>query len=135
MSPLRKLIRNHMNAHADELAQQVTTDLRDVATVELQEQLDDHRLDIAMLKEDGLTDINRFCDEKLQELHEHSAGILEAVEEDTLDAFNVARDKFDEFVENQRKALRQELCKTERTHSTPRVRRSRSLPPVLSWLE
>lgn len=65
MSPLYRLILTHLTIHVDELAQQVTVELRDTADVELQEQLDDHRFEFAALLEDSLMEINRLCDAKL----------------------------------------------------------------------
>lgn len=128
--PLHKLILSHITAHADELAHQLSVDLHDVAAVELQEQLDDHRLKMTVLKEDGLMEINRFCDAKLQELDDHSAHLVESVETETTDAFHVAKDTFDQFVGERRKALAEKMLEFERSSSKSQSQsqRARSLP-------
>jgi F0F1-type ATP synthase membrane subunit b/b' len=147
MSPFHKLILSHLTDYADELAEQVTTDtlehatsLRDTADAELQEQLDDHRLEFAVLKEDGLMEMRRLCDAKLQELDERTTELVESVEQETADAYTAAREKLKELVGEQRMTLIKELLRLDselrQRQGSPTeepVRRARSVPLESGW--
>lgn len=115
LAPLHHLVRAHLTAHADSLAQQMTADLlehaselRNITDVDLKEDLDDHRVDVAMLKEDGLRDIDRAFDEKLDAFRENAEAIVESVEEETKAVFDEARERLEGWVEGERVKLRQE---------------------------
>jgi len=141
VSPLHKLILDRLTDHADELAKQVTietlehaADLRDVADAELEEQLDDQRLEFTALKEDGIMEMRRLCDANLQELDEHATKLIESVEQETEDAYTTVREKLDELVGEKKMTLVKEVLRLDselrRRRSPPEepIRRARSVP-------
>ncbi|KAJ4344384.1 uncharacterized protein N0V89_012124 [Didymosphaeria variabile] len=142
MSPLRRIIRNHLTTHADELAKQITMDthghaldLRDTADIELQEHIDDHRLEFEVLKEDGLMEIRRLYDTKLEELEERTAELVETVELETSEAYTTAKENLAEFVGRQRMELLKEMLRVERwprSVAEP-AKRARSVPLEVRW--
>lgn len=128
MTPLHQLIVSHLTAHADEVAHQLSLNVHDNAAVELQEQLDDHRLEMEVVKEDGLAEMNRFCDAKLQQLDDHSNVLIQSVEAEAVDALVSARDKFDEFVAVRHKAMTASALITNQSDSIRGQTRATSLP-------
>ena len=50
---------------------------RDIADLAFHEVLDDHKLDVAMVKEDGLAELNRVFDEKLDEYTDIAAEMVD----------------------------------------------------------
>ena len=121
LAPFHHLVRTHLTAHADSLAQQITNDLlehaselRNMTDVDLKEDLDDHRVDVAMLKEDGLRDIDRAFDEKLDAFRENAEAIVESVEEETKAVFDEARERLEGWVEGERDKLRRGWEEIER---------------------
>ncbi|KAI8930709.1 hypothetical protein NX059_012318 [Plenodomus lindquistii] len=65
----------------DEVLEQVS-DLYGSASVDFQEELDDHRLAIGIIKEDHVADFERECAEMLTEHKERMAGMIEMAEEE-----------------------------------------------------
>ena len=94
-----------MNAHA--------TELRDKADIELEEQIEDTRVEFTALKEDGLADINRLCDEKVQELDERTKELVASVEEETALAYTLTQQKLGELVGEQKTKLVTEIFRLE----------------------
>ena len=90
------------------------TELRNTTELGLQEDLADHRVDVAMLTEDGLRDIDRLFDRKLEEFRESAAGIVESVEDQTLGVYDDARERLGAFVEREKEALARERAELER---------------------
>jgi hypothetical protein len=146
MAPLHRLLHNHLTTHADALAKQVTLDthshatwLRDTADLELQEQLDDQRLEFTVLKEDGLMEMHRVCDANLQALEEHAAEVVETVERETAVAYTSAREKLDAFVGEQRMGIVREMLRVEarrrrkRSPAVESTRRAHSVPLEAGW--
>lgn len=147
ISPFHKLILTHLTDHAQELAKQVTTDtlehatdLRNTADIELQEQLEDHRLEFAVLKEDGLMEMHRLCDAKLEELDERTTQLIESVEQESADAYTETRQKLDELVGEQRMQLVKELLRLDSElrrrrggSAGRRGQRARSVPLEAGW--
>jgi hypothetical protein len=147
ISPLHKLILTHLTDHAQELAKQVTTDtlehatdLRNTADIELQEQLEDHRLEFAVLKEDGLMEMHRLCDAKLEELDVRTTQLIESVEQESADTYTETRQKLDELVGEQRMKLVKELLRLDSElrrrrgeSAEERGQRARSVPLEAGW--
>ena len=169
MSPFHNIILNHLTDHAQELAQQVTadtlehaTELRDTADTELQERLEEQRLEFDVLKEDCLLDIRCLHDARLEELCEQTTQLIESVEQESADAYTATqqkvdelvqsvkqestdaytatRQKLDEFVGEQRMKLVKELLRLDtelrrRRGDSPRgsVPRARSVPLDAGW--
>lgn len=120
LSSLHHLVRAHLTAHTETLAQQMTTDLiehanelRNTTDLELQDDLADHRVDVNMLKEDGLRDIDRLFDQKLEDFRESAAGIVESIEDQTLGVYDAARERLDAFVEREKAALAKERAELQ----------------------
>jgi hypothetical protein len=146
MAPLHKYLRNHLTTHADALAKQVTLDthshatwLRDTADLELQEQLDDQRLEFTVLKEDGLMELHRVCDAKLQALEEHAAEVVKSVERETAVAYTSAREKLDALVGEQRMGIAREIVRVEARRrrrgslAAESAQRAHSVPLEAGW--
>jgi F0F1-type ATP synthase membrane subunit b/b' len=90
-----------------------TNELRNTTDLELQDDLADHRVDVNMLKEDGLRDIDRLFDQKLEDFRESAAGIVESIEDQTLGVYDAARERLDAFVEREKAALAKERAQLE----------------------
>lgn len=153
MSPLHKMVRDHLNSRAAEvakelntraeaLAKEITTDthghalyLRETADLELEECLQDHRFEFAVLKEEGLMEMHRACDKKLeqvearmQELEQRSHDLVESVEQETSQAYTTVVEKLEEFVGEQRIGLVKAALGIPQTGHATQWRRARSLP-------
>lgn len=143
ISPLHQLILKHLTDHADELAKQVTIDtldhatgLRDTVDAELQEQLDDHRLEYTVIKEEGVMEMRRLCDAHLQEMEEkaddleaYAAELVQSVEEDISLAYTAVEEKIGAQMEKLERTpgLVQREFERGQCFATP-GRRARSMP-------
>ncbi|KAF1972074.1 hypothetical protein BU23DRAFT_469093 [Bimuria novae-zelandiae CBS 107.79] len=125
---LEKLMPSAPSIEEAEMTQDLlehTTDLCNTAQVDFQEDLEDHKVEVTMIKEDGLNDINRLFDDKLEEFRESAAGIVESVEcEVKLERSLLARE---------REQLEQERRRAHRTRfgdefAIDRARRAASVP-------
>jgi hypothetical protein len=132
MSSLNRLISTQLTTHADKVTQEVT-DICDTAEAEVGEQLEEHRLEFTVLKEDGLFEINELCDAKLQGLSDHIAELVESARTDIENVYLLAKDRLDESYEETMTLTRvKELlrCMLERRQSSARqqLRRVSSSP-------
>lgn len=140
LSPLHRLIRSQLNHRAEELAQQITLDthshalyLREIADVELDERLDDHRNELTALKEDGLMEIHRVYDTKLEQLEERTTELVNAVDQETSERYTTVKEKLDDYVSEQRLALVKATLDVQRrsrrgSFASKPVRRANSVP-------
>jgi hypothetical protein len=70
------------NVYVDALgkASDEASELHNSIGVEISELLDEHKIDLAIIKEDAIAELSRECDEKLVEFKEHVADVQEEVE-------------------------------------------------------
>jgi hypothetical protein len=85
---LGTLISDHAAAQVEAQLQQIyaetldrAADIHNAAEVDFREILDEQRLDVAMVKEDGVAELNRSFDNKLAEFRESAAAIVDDVEQ------------------------------------------------------
>ena len=109
ISPLRALINAHVAAHTKAQLQKFHTEtvdhvayLRDAADVEFLEELDEHRLDVTLVKDDGIAELNRILDNKLVEFRERAVEITESVEEHAEKVYIDTCERLDRLVELER---------------------------------
>lgn len=142
MSPLHKLIRNRITAYTENLANEITTttldyatDLREHADLELEEQLDDHRREIALIKDDEYMEMSRMCDAKIDQFKEQAAEVIQSVEAETEETYLTARAKLDDLLGERRAALVNELLRIDlrRSQIAGALQRARSLPLEAGW--
>jgi hypothetical protein len=115
LSSLGTLISAHVAAHAEAQLQNIYADtldhaayLRGAADVEFHEVLEEQKLDIAMVKDDGVTELNRVLDDKLVEFKESVAEIVEDVGERAEMVYADVCERLDGLVGRERACLRQE---------------------------
>ncbi|KAF2444152.1 hypothetical protein P171DRAFT_485615 [Karstenula rhodostoma CBS 690.94] len=138
LAPLHALLAAHLKTHADALAAEMTSEthahvlyLRDVTDVEMQEQLEEQRVEFAVLREDALMEVHRLCDAKLEELRERADALVEVVGEEVEKVCFAAREKLE-----QRTGLIKGLLQAGRSRPGSPVegaRRARSVPPDAGW--
>ncbi|KAJ4344359.1 uncharacterized protein N0V89_012099 [Didymosphaeria variabile] len=147
-SPLYAMIRQHLDARLDELANDITIetqehaqDLRDTAKVELEERLDDHRLEITELQAEGIADFQLACATELEAFKEQTLEMKEDFEQGTAEAYTTAKERLDELVSDRRVDLKERLMVeagrrlyTEKpaVESEP-TRRASSVPLGVGW--
>jgi ElaB/YqjD/DUF883 family membrane-anchored ribosome-binding protein len=130
MSSLNSLIGTQLTTHADRVTQEVT-DICDTAEVLVGEQLEEHRLEFCVLKEDGLLEINELCDAKLQGLTDHTAELVETARTEIEDVYMMAQDRLDEAYEETRTRVKELLRHTperRRSSAGQQLRRVSSSP-------
>lgn len=150
MSAIHRLVTDHMTTHADEIAKQVTSEtlehargLRDEADVDFEERLQDHRLEIAILKEDLILEMQIFGDEKLEQFKENITKLLEEENDEIVEACITARDELNELVRRRKLKLLRKLFRLEFEPLQPHARglprsglpraRAKSVPSEFGW--
>jgi hypothetical protein len=137
ISSLRTLISAHLAAHAEAQLQKIHAEtldhaayLRSAADVEFHEELDEQKLDITMVKDDGIAELNRAFDRKLEEFRESAAEIVEEVSEHAGMVYADACDRLDGLVGRERAWLRREreMLEGDRKKFKRDRRRAISLP-------
>ncbi|KAF2437690.1 hypothetical protein P171DRAFT_179969 [Karstenula rhodostoma CBS 690.94] len=146
MSPLHRAIRAQLNDCAEKVAEQIAVDnyahaleVRETADLVLEEHLEEHRLELAVVKEDGLMEIHRVYDTKLEQLEERTRELVETVELETSEAYTTAKEKLDEYMGEQRMELVKErlsIAQRRRSGSLATeegARRANSVPLDMGW--
>lgn len=82
------LLGAHVSTHLKQIyvdalnkASDQASEFHDSVGLEISEVLDEHRIDVLIVKEDAIAELHRECDEKLVEFKERVAEVKEAVEE------------------------------------------------------
>lgn len=137
LAPLHALLKTHMTKHADALAAEITSEthahvlyLRDVADVEMQEQLEEQRVEFVVLREDSLMEVRRVCDAGLEELRERADALVEVVGDEVERVCFEAEEGLERRVGAMRGLLGAERC---RARSPEGARRARSVPLEAGW--
>jgi hypothetical protein len=98
-----------MLAHANAQAQKISDEtldrvelIRRTADVEFEDELEEQRLRIALIKDDGITELNREIDEKLDEFRERAAEIVEEIEQHAEEMSANVRAKLDRLAGRER---------------------------------
>jgi uncharacterized protein with gpF-like domain len=124
ISSLRNLISSRAAAHAEAQLQKIydetldhATDLRNTADVDFQDFLEDQKFDVTMAKDDGVAELNRMFDEKVEEFKDCTAAILESVEERAETVYVDVCDRLDDLIEREKTCLKREreLLEGDRT--------------------
>jgi hypothetical protein len=127
LKPLGTRLSAYISSHIQSLladAADHAAELHSAADVEFQEVLDDHRLDITTVKDDGIVELNRVIDEKLLEVQEAVDGIGEhAVEV----AYANVCDRLDELLAKEANVLRKERKLERSRHGFEETERRRPL--------
>jgi hypothetical protein len=89
-------------------------EINSAAGIELQETLEDHRLDIAIANEDGIAELNNVIDNKLHEFKASTQEIVEELDEHAGKVYTETREKLDELVAKQLASLRHQREELER---------------------
>jgi len=112
---LRALINRRITTHTASHIQRLQTDaldhaayLRSAADVDFHEELDAHKLDVAIVKDDGVAELERAVDERLEMLREGAREIVEGVEEEGERVYGEVCGKLEELVERKREGLKEE---------------------------
>ncbi|KAK7179217.1 hypothetical protein DPSP01_011766 [Paraphaeosphaeria sporulosa] len=138
LAPLHALLATHLHEHATALASELTSEshahvlyLRDAADVDMQEQLEEQRVEFAVLREDALMDVRRVCDVGLEELREKADALVDVVGEE---CERVCWEKGEE-VERRVEALKDMLLARwlQTGSSVQGTRRAQSVPLEAGW--
>ena len=120
ISSLHNLISSRAAAHAEAQLQKIydetldhATDLRNEADVEFQDFIEDQKFDVTMAKDDGVEELNRVFDEKVEEFKDCTAEILESVEERAETVYIDVCDKLDNLVGKEKAYLKRERALLE----------------------
>ncbi|KAL1591544.1 hypothetical protein SLS60_011792 [Paraconiothyrium brasiliense] len=148
-SPLFVMIRKHLDAQLDELGREITIetqehaqDLRKAADVELEERLDDHRVEITELQGEGIADLQLACATELEAFKEHTLEMKVDFELETAEAYTTAKEMLKELVSDRRVALWNERMIVEfgrhlhagkHAEESEPTRRASSVPLEVGW--
>jgi hypothetical protein len=145
ISSLRNLISSRAAAHAEAQLQKIyddtldhATDLRNEADTEFRDFLENEKFDVTMARDDGVEELNRMFDEKVEEFRDCTAEILESVEERAEMVYVDVCDRLDDLVGKEKTYLKRERALLEgdrkrfeeerRNAARDRGRRAISLP-------
>jgi hypothetical protein len=146
MSPLHTMIRRYLDVQLDELwghitleTEEHTEDVRHAAEAELEERLDDHRVQITELQAEGVANIQQACATELEVLKEQTLEMREDLEHDTAEAFTMAKKKIGKFVRKQKLEISKErlMVLKQQLHSgnptADPIQRASSVPLDIGW--
>jgi hypothetical protein len=123
---IRTLISGHVATHIQTLYDNAidhAKEMHKAADMEFSEVLDDHRLDIGIAKNDAVAELERECHEKLIELKECAASVVEDVEAQADEVFNTVYSKLEDLGQEKKSSSR-----ISHKPSLNRGRRAISLP-------
>ncbi|RAQ99293.1 hypothetical protein DDE82_008397 [Stemphylium lycopersici] len=105
--PLGTLISDHAAAQVEAQLQRIhaetldrAADIHNAAEVDFRDILDEQRIDVAMVKEDGIAELNRAFDNKLVEFRESAAEIVDDLEQRVELVYADVCERIDELVGN-----------------------------------
>jgi hypothetical protein len=107
-------------------------EINSAAGIELQETLEDHRLDIAIANEDGIAELNSVIDEKLLEFKSSTQEIVDELGEHAGRVYTETREKLDELVGKQLASLRRQREELERERKEFEAEKRRPLGRKIS---
>ncbi|KAL5373010.1 hypothetical protein DPSP01_013054 [Paraphaeosphaeria sporulosa] len=140
LSPLHRVIRARLHSTAATVAEQISAEsyahaleARDHADLALDEQLEDQRLEFAMLKEDQLMEMRRLCDERLEDMEGRCADMVASVEGECGEAYTTAKERISELVGELRGVLVRERLGVRAGVGLGTRTRAASVPLDVRW--